>query len=135
MVKTGGGERLIPWSLGTVTEERWLFPKEKCEKNLVGVESTQLESVFRRNRFKKYPPKYPPLHSITTLTNISGGSIGGARKMRLEGPKTSLETAPKVWRSQGLDPALNIDVLLFRVTEAASNVYSRVFTGRYLYVR
>ena len=75
MVKTGGGRRLIPWSLGTVTEVKWLFPKEKCEKNLVGVEYTQLESVFRRNCFKKYPP----LHSITTLTNISKGSTGGAR--------------------------------------------------------
>ena len=83
MVKTGGGgRRLIPWSLGTVTEEKWLFPKEKCEKNLVGVEYTQLESAFRRNCFKKYPPKYTPLHSITTLTNISKGSIGGARGAR-----------------------------------------------------
>ena len=36
----------------------------------MGVESTPLEFVFRRNHFKKYPPKYPPLHSIKTLTNI-----------------------------------------------------------------
>ena len=109
MVKTGV-ERLIPWSLGRVTEERWLCPKEKCEKNLVGVESTPLESVFKRNRLKKYPPKYPPLHSIITLTNISSRSMGGARpppplfldqtEARRAG-KTFLEIAPplnlRVW--------------------------------------
>ena len=79
MVKTGGGGgRLIPLSLGTDTEERWLFPKEKCEKNLVGVESTPLESVFKRNRLKKYPHKYSPLNSIITLSNISGESRGGS---------------------------------------------------------
>ena len=36
---------------------------------------------------------------------------------------------------KGLDPALNIDELLFRVSEAAQSVYSRVFTDRYIYVR
>ena len=30
----------------------------------MGVESIPLESVFRRNHFKKYPPKNQPLHSI-----------------------------------------------------------------------
>ena len=30
----------------------------------MGLEYTPLESVFRRNHFKKYPPKYPPLYSI-----------------------------------------------------------------------
>ena len=62
----GGGELHIFWSLGTVTEERWLFLNDKkieiCEKNLGGVESIPLESVFRRNHFQKYPPKNAPLH-------------------------------------------------------------------------
>ena len=30
----------------------------------MGVESIPLESVYRRNRFKKYPAENPPLHSI-----------------------------------------------------------------------
>ena len=57
--------------------------------------------------------------------------------------KKFLETVPPLFQSlddrpplsQGLDPALNIDVLLFGVREAAQNVYSRVFTDRYLFVR
>ena len=46
----------------------------------------------------------------------------------------SLDDCPPTL-SQGLDLALNIDVLLFPPREAAQSVYSRVFTDRYLYVR
>ena len=40
-----------------------------------------MESVFRRNRFKKYPPKYPPLFSIKI--NIDDCYVGCERR-----PKT-----------------------------------------------
>ena len=59
----GGGNGTTPGLLEQLLKRGGCFRTIK----FVGVESIPFESVSRRNLFKKYPAKNPPLHSIINV--------------------------------------------------------------------